>query len=95
MTDLFVIAIMLGCAFGPLFLAAYWTQRGLFGYPLTLFAILGATLTIAMFASTRPETGLDPIRAIGVGLYVLVPATAGCVAGGLLGLLIWRRRQKK
>lgn len=91
MADLLVLAMMLAAALCPFALATHWMQHGKVGYTLTLCSGVGGALAIAIFTSTR-LMGVNPVHAMSVGLLVLLPATLGCLAGTLLGWLIYRRR---
>lgn len=93
MADVAVLFVMLASGLIPFALSARWMTRGRVGWTLTLFAVLGACLAIAMQASTR-LMGVDPIKAIGAALLVFLPATVGCMVGAVLGWLIERRRVK-
>lgn len=75
----------------PFVLATLWMQRGKVGYTLTLFSVLAAFLVLALFASVR-LLGIHPRDAMSSAMLVFFPGTIGCVAGALLGWLIYRRR---
>lgn len=91
MANVLVLTLMLTSALVPFALCTLWMQRGKVGYPLTLFSLFAAFLAFGLFASSR-WVGVDPIQAMSATMLVFLPGTIGCVAGGLLGWLIYRRR---
>ncbi len=91
MADFLVLALMVTSALVPFALCTMWMQRGKVGYPLTLFSVFAALLAFGMFAATR-WIGVDPVGAMSGTMLVFLPGTLGCIAGGLLGWLIYRRR---
>jgi hypothetical protein len=91
--DIAVLGMMMLCGVVPFGLGCFLVLRGQVGAALTLLALIGAALAIALFASVRPF-GVDPLQAIIAGLLFLAPAAAGATAGVILGWLIQRRRDR-
>lgn len=91
--DIGVLGAMMVCCLVPFIVLCKLMMMGKVGPALTIIALLGAALTIAMYSSTRPM-GIDPMVAIIAGLVFLTPAMVGAVAGLLLGWLIYRRRNR-
>lgn len=91
MANVLVLLLMIMSALLPFAFATNWMQRGKVGYTLSLFSVIGACLTIAIYASSR-LTGIHPVNAMSAAMLVFLPGTLGCMAGALLGWLIYRRR---
>ena len=91
MATVLVFILMLTSGLAPFALCTLWMQRGKVGYALTLFSVLAALLTLSVYAASR-WIGIDPIGAMSSAMLVFLPGTIGCVAGSLLGWLIYRRR---
>ena len=91
--ELLFLAGMSLCALLPFAVTTWAGQRGKHGLALTICSILGAALTVLIFATSN-DFGLDPVRAMGIALIFFLPATLGALAGWLLGWMVRRRRER-
>ncbi|WP_333712867.1 UDP-N-acetylmuramate--alanine ligase [Yoonia sp.] len=90
MVGFVVIGVMLVCALVPFALTTFLLRRGQAGWALTLASLVGAVLTILLFASGRPM-GIDPVFAMTLAMLGAFPAFLGCMAGGVLGWMLRKR----
>ncbi|GEM_PF-810098 len=90
MDGFWIIAGMAFCALVPFFVQARLARAGQFGWVVTILSVLGAVLVVLGYATAKPF-GIDPVRAMALGLLVFVPAMLGASAGALLGKLLRNR----
>ena len=89
--DWMSMGVMLVSAFVPMIIMLALMRAQKSGAALTLIAILGAALIIAVFGAGR-SMGNEMLIAVGFVMLVALPACLGAGAGALLGWLIVRRR---
>ncbi|WP_439156129.1 UDP-N-acetylmuramate--alanine ligase [Yoonia sp.] len=94
MAGLGILAIMAGCALTAFALLLRWVRAGAFGRALSVLSVLGACLTILIYATGRPF-GIDPLLAMDLSLLWVFPALLGGLAGAMLGWLLRRRDDRR
>lgn len=92
--NLIVFGAMGASAFIPFVLLTRLVERGKNGFALTVVSLLGAVLTVLMYA-TDNDFGFDPLKAISWAMLFALPALMGAGAGALLGYLVRRRRERR
>lgn len=94
MAGLGIIGIMAACALASFAVLLRWVRAGVFGLALSMLSVLGACLTILIYATGRPF-GINPLLAMDLALLWVFPALLGGLAGALLGWLLRQRDDRK
>ena len=94
MAEAVVLSGMSLCALIPFFAMAILMHKGKSGLALTIISVIGAALVILYFGIKTP-IGLDPVQVISLALLFALPAFLGASAGGLVGIWMRRRDERK